>query len=32
MDYLVLGSFIIDRKEQNLPPIDSSWMNEFELD
>ena len=32
MDYLVLGSWLIDRREQNLPPIDTAWMNEFELD
>ena len=32
MDYLVLGSWLIDKREQNLPPIDTSWMKEFELD
>ena len=32
MDYLVLGSYVIDKKEQNLPPPDDSWMKEFELD
>jgi carbamoyltransferase len=32
MDYLVLGSFLIDKQEQNLPPIDMSWMQEFEPD
>jgi carbamoyltransferase len=32
MDYLVLGSFLIDKREQDLPPIDTSWMKEFELD
>ncbi len=32
MDYLVLGSYLIDKKEQNLPPIDTSWQQEFELD
>jgi len=32
MDYLVLGSYLIDKKEQDLPPIDMSWQQEFELD
>jgi carbamoyltransferase len=32
MDFLVLGSWLIDKKEQNIPPIDTSWMKEFELD
>ena len=32
MDYLVLGSYVIDKKEQNLPPLDDAWMKEFELD
>jgi carbamoyltransferase len=32
MDFLVLGSWVIDKKEQNLPPLDESWMKEFELD
>ena len=32
MDYLVLGSWLIDKKEQDLPPIDESWMKEFALD
>ena len=32
MDYLVLGSFLIDKKRQNLPEIDMSWQDEFELD
>jgi carbamoyltransferase len=32
MDFLVLGSFLIDKKEQDLPPLDTSWMKEFELD
>ena len=29
MDYLVLGPFVIDRKEQNLPQPDTRWMSEF---
>jgi carbamoyltransferase len=32
MDFLVLGSYLIDKKEQDLPPIDMSWQQEFELD
>ncbi len=32
MDYLVLGSYLIDKKEQDLPPVDTSWQQEFELD
>jgi carbamoyltransferase len=32
MDYLVLGPFVIDKKDQDLPPLDDSWQQEFELD
>jgi carbamoyltransferase len=32
MDLLVLGPFVIDRKDQNLPPVDDAWKNEFALD
>ena len=32
MDCLILGSYVIDKKEQDLPPPDDSWMKEFELD
>ena len=32
MDYLVLGSYVIDRREQDLPPLDESWKSEFGLD
>jgi carbamoyltransferase len=32
MDYLVLGSYLIDKREQDLPPVDTSWQKEFELD
>ena len=32
MDFLVLGSYLIDKREQDLPPIDMSWQDEFELD
>jgi len=32
MDYLVLGSFILDKSEQEPWPDDKEWMEEFELD
>jgi carbamoyltransferase len=32
MDFLVLGPYVIDKKEQSLPPLDDSWQQEFELD
>jgi carbamoyltransferase len=32
MDYLVLGSWLVDRTEQDLPPLDESWRKEFVLD
>ena len=32
MDYLVLGSYVIDRKANDLPVADGAWMKEFELD
>jgi len=32
MDVLVLGSWVIERKQQNLPAPDDSWQKEFELD
>ena len=32
MDFLVIGPYIIDKTEQDLPPIDMSWQQEFELD
>jgi len=32
MDVLVLGPYVIDKKDQNLPPPDDSWTKEFELD
>ena len=32
MDFLVLGPYVIDKKKQDLPPIDMSWQQEFELD
>jgi len=32
MDYLVLGSWLVDKNEQNLPPLETGWMKEFALD
>ncbi|HET9298990.1 MAG TPA: carbamoyltransferase C-terminal domain-containing protein, partial [Candidatus Polarisedimenticolaceae bacterium] len=32
MDYLVLGSFVIARKDQDLPAPDTAWQKEFVLD
>ena len=32
MDFLVLGSWLVDKAEQNLPPLDEGWMKEFALD
>jgi carbamoyltransferase len=32
MDYLVLGSFVIARTEQDLPAPDTEWQKEFVLD
>ncbi len=32
MDILVLGPYVIDKKEQSLPPPDDRWMKEYELD
>jgi carbamoyltransferase len=32
MDFLVLGSWLVDKAEQDLPPLDESWMKEFALD
>lgn len=32
MDCLVLEKFVIEKKDQDLPPIDLSWQKEFELD
>lgn len=32
MDYLVMGSFIINKEEQKLIEKDSDWKKEFELD
>lgn len=32
MDYLVLGPFLLDKKEQEACPEDESWKQEFELD
>jgi len=32
MDYLVMGSFIIDKRKQKPLTIDTNWKKEFELD
>ena len=32
MDVLVIGNFIVLKKDQNFEKSDSSWMKEFELD
>ena len=32
MDALVLGSWIVDKKDQDLPPPDESWRAEFAPD
>ncbi|MFQ5500419.1 MAG: carbamoyltransferase C-terminal domain-containing protein, partial [Candidatus Zixiibacteriota bacterium] len=32
MDFLVMGSFLIDKTEQRTLENDTDWKNEFELD
>jgi len=32
MDYLVMGSFLLDKKEQKPLDKDTDWKNEFSLD
>ncbi|MFH1800893.1 MAG: carbamoyltransferase [Candidatus Omnitrophota bacterium] len=32
MDYLILGNYLLDKKEQKPLEKDSAWMKEFELD
>jgi len=32
MDFLAIGSFLLDKKQQPEVPIDDSWQEEFELD
>ena len=32
MDYLVMGQFLLDKKEMNALRVDSDWQKEFELD
>lgn len=32
MDYLVLGNYLLDKKDQNTLENDSEWMKEFEMD
>jgi carbamoyltransferase len=32
MDYLIMGNYLLDKKEQKFLEGDSDWRNEFELD
>ena len=32
MDYLVLGNFLINKKEQKIMHDNIDWMNEYKLD
>ena len=32
MDYLVMGNFLLDKKEQKMPEQSADWKKEFELD
>ena len=32
MDYLIIGNYLLDKKEQKSLKRDSDWRNEFELD
>jgi carbamoyltransferase len=32
MDALVLGRFVVEKKDNAIPPPDTGWMKEFELD
>jgi carbamoyltransferase len=32
MDYLAIGNFLLDKKEQKPATNDVSWQKEFELD
>ena len=32
MDFLIIGNFLLDKKEQRPLAVDSDWRNEFELD
>jgi carbamoyltransferase len=32
MDHLVLGSWLVNRTEQDLPTLDEGWQREFVLD
>ncbi|MCU0666088.1 MAG: carbamoyltransferase [Candidatus Omnitrophica bacterium] len=32
MDYLIIGQYLLDKKEQKQMPKDTSWQKEFELD
>jgi carbamoyltransferase len=32
MDYLIMGPFLLDKKEQKPLEKDTDWLKEFELD
>lgn len=32
MDYLIMGSYLLDKKKQNITEADTSWQQEFTLD
>ena len=32
MDYLIMGNYLLDKKDQSLLSRDSNWQSEFELD
>jgi hypothetical protein len=32
MDYLIMGNYLLDKKEQKSLKGDSDWQTEFELD
>jgi carbamoyltransferase len=32
IDYLIMGNYLLDKKEQKSLEGDSSWRSEFELD
>jgi hypothetical protein len=32
MDFLVLGNFILDKREMNMEDVDHDWRKEFTLD
>ncbi|SVC25940.1 uncharacterized protein METZ01_LOCUS278794 [marine metagenome] len=32
MDYLIIGNFLLDKKDQKPMTVDSNWRSEYELD